>query len=1344
MPSASHRTESQRFRVKTELARGGMGAVFLAYDASTGRDIALKRLLPGAPAKVAGLFEREFHILSSLKHPRIIDVYEYGIDDTGPFYTMELLPGSDLREMAPVEVSAACRYLRDVASSLALLHARRLLHRDVSPRNVRTSSDGRCKLIDFGALTSFGVAQDIVGTAPAIPPEALTGQPLDQRADLFSLGALAYWVLTGRQAYPARHIRDLPDAWTKEPLPPSAHAPGVPPELDRLVLTLLSPDVLTRPASAAEVIDRLTACGGLEPEHDPRTARAYLVGTAFVERDRALARFARRMRQMRSKGQGTSLFVTGDPGVGKSRFVTECALKAQLSGTTVLFADASTRFGPLSTIGALIRQLCLLLPGAAQEVLGPHASLLCTVWEDLPIEPLGPSSAEPGRERAAALVAVVKAAIRKVARSFPLLVAVDNVDDADAESSAILLELARSDRKNLLLLWSADGSTDRSSAPHAIEDESTRIQLRPLTEAGVAALARSAFGDVPYLGRTASHLFRATDGNPAQCMQTMDRWIETGVIRYSAGVWNLPIEIADASVSRARHVESDRLSCCSAQAQSLARVLSLVERPAGVDFCASLLEDSSRPIAAVLEELVEAGILTRDAEHYRFRRAAFRQHLAGEMIEGRQRELHGRLSEVLLASGTDSATRFQAGLHLILAGEEVRGADLVAKEARHVLARKSDLNRTLVPAIPALQAALDVYEKNSRSNIQRLDLLVPLAIVSYEVSYDFAMRYGSETLSRLERALGLASAAGSRPEVGLQELMQALAAAPVLEPGESATDETPNVVVLVEWLIHAAIALTASASAAIDHEAEERFTGPLGPFTLLGAEHPAAVAHEYCRLITMLSEDHLAEAHEKWSDLLEQLDRLPLPPNMIEPLRLGALSCLGTLECKRDDDAAVARLDELERLGSSSAAAVANRLRFLYHGFRGEIDLAEHYREQVEAYAISRGAAWQIEIWSTCTLSAVYGNTRDRVGNRRVVEQLERLKAQYPSLEQYWERALGSQYHLSGDPKRSIEVLERTLARSEPRARVGWGAVRGSLARAYNQLGDHEDARRICLETIALNEDDRDYVAMNLGIYLELCAAEAGLGEIGSAKQRLDDLLEHHAPRRNPMTLGSLHRTGAHIALLEGDTESFEHHLTEMEGWFRPTNNPALIVQCDELRHAARGSARHGWREARPVTSVVTQSASMVHSVLASCRGEDERRRRALELVAERSGTKEAWLFAADGEGRPRLAAKLGVAAPTPALLEEIDATFRLCTEDEEATELVDSEDQSSMATMAEAPTRYRSYPMTVNQDGELLFLGVIAVPAAPGHAGVGADLLHDIAQQLFEAGDVTAVPRAS
>ncbi|HMI90733.1 MAG TPA: serine/threonine-protein kinase, partial [Polyangiales bacterium] len=191
---------AQRYVVEASLGAGGMAEVFRVRDTADGSVVALKRLNQELVARrpvVAMLFEREYHTLKQLQHPSIVRVHDYGLCELGPYYTMELLGGDDLMQLAPLPWREACAVLRDVASSLAIVHSRRLLHRDVSPRNVRRGPDGRAKLIDFGAMATLGCSGELIGTPPCVPPEAVHGQPLDARADLYALGAVAYWTLTG-------------------------------------------------------------------------------------------------------------------------------------------------------------------------------------------------------------------------------------------------------------------------------------------------------------------------------------------------------------------------------------------------------------------------------------------------------------------------------------------------------------------------------------------------------------------------------------------------------------------------------------------------------------------------------------------------------------------------------------------------------------------------------------------------------------------------------------------------------------------------------------------------------------------------------------------------------------------------------------------------------------------------------------------------------------------------------------------------------------------------------------------------------------------------------------------
>lgn len=197
---------AERFELHEVLGRGGMATVYRATDLGSGKTVALKQLTrPESDAqrlRMEALFEREFHTLSQLSHPSVIEVYDYGITPEGAcYYTMELLDGGTLRERAPIPWREACRLMFDVCSSLALLHSRRLLHRDISPRNVHCTRDGRAKLIDFGAVAPMVAGGPIVGTPAFTAPEIAQRSAVDGRADLYAVGATLYYTLTAALAF---------------------------------------------------------------------------------------------------------------------------------------------------------------------------------------------------------------------------------------------------------------------------------------------------------------------------------------------------------------------------------------------------------------------------------------------------------------------------------------------------------------------------------------------------------------------------------------------------------------------------------------------------------------------------------------------------------------------------------------------------------------------------------------------------------------------------------------------------------------------------------------------------------------------------------------------------------------------------------------------------------------------------------------------------------------------------------------------------------------------------------------------------------------------------------------
>ncbi|HMI94490.1 MAG TPA: serine/threonine-protein kinase, partial [Polyangiales bacterium] len=536
---------ADRYLVEELLGKGGMAAVYRVRDTHGGAAVALKQLLPIAEPKrrqnIEHAFEREFHTLAQLSHPRVIAVYDYGVDRAGAYYTMELLDGGDLRERAPMPWREACARAFDVCSSLALLHSRGLIHRDISPRNVRCTRDGTAKLIDFGALSAFGAGQAIVGTPAFIAPEVVRRGTLDGRSDLFSLGATLYHALTGRSPYPAREFAQLIESWSRKPLPISGLVPDVPNALEALVAALVSLEPESRPRTAFEVMERLSAIAELGHDEPLSVQQAYLQTPMLVGRDDATT--SARLRIERAlAGSGGGLVIRGGAGIGRSRMLDACILEAKTLGASVLYARAEASGGePLALAQQLCEQLLELHPSAAHAsaIERDASQLFCT---DDAGEPRVVELARAKLPRTELQSALVRW-LADVARVHPLLIAVDNLERVDEPSAALLARLGSEMRRQALLVVATvlSGPADeRSPAIAVLEDSGRSLDLLPLTHSETDQLLGSVFGDVPNLGFVSAWIDSVARGNPRACMDLAQHLVDLQQVSYRGGRWSLP------------------------------------------------------------------------------------------------------------------------------------------------------------------------------------------------------------------------------------------------------------------------------------------------------------------------------------------------------------------------------------------------------------------------------------------------------------------------------------------------------------------------------------------------------------------------------------------------------------------------------------------------------------------------------------------------------------------------------------------------------------------------------------------------------------------------------------
>jgi serine/threonine-protein kinase len=236
-----------------------MGVVYEAHDPALARDVALKVIQPFALADESAreTFEQRFlseaRISGRLSHPGIVVVHDVGRDqESGALYiALERLRGRTLAAITdagrPFDWRQAVRIVAGVARALDHAHAQGVVHRDMKPANVMVLENGEAKIMDFGVATleearvRLTAPGDFLGTPLYMAPEQALGEPVDRRTDLFSLGAIAYTLLTGRPPFEGANMAQVVARVVKEdPAPPSSLVPGIPPRLDRILVRAMA------------------------------------------------------------------------------------------------------------------------------------------------------------------------------------------------------------------------------------------------------------------------------------------------------------------------------------------------------------------------------------------------------------------------------------------------------------------------------------------------------------------------------------------------------------------------------------------------------------------------------------------------------------------------------------------------------------------------------------------------------------------------------------------------------------------------------------------------------------------------------------------------------------------------------------------------------------------------------------------------------------------------------------------------------------------------------------------------------------------------------------------------
>ncbi|HEX4354703.1 MAG TPA: protein kinase [Polyangiales bacterium] len=1259
-----------RYEVLSLLGRGGMASAYRVRDTATGRELALKLLTVArdapAAARTIELFEGEFHTLNQLAHPRVVRAFDYGVADGQPYYTMEILDGGDLHELAPLPWQEVCQIAYEICSVLSLLHSRRLVHRDLTPRNVRRTADGTAKLIDFGLLAPMGPTGLIAGTPPYVAPELVQRMSLDGRSDLFSLGATLYHALTGRTAFPARRFDQLTDLWRSSPLPPSRVVPGIPAPVDELVLGLLRIDLGSRPKSATEVMDRLLPLLAAAPAAELSSARAFLTAPQLVGRDDVVIKFRKQMAHtLRSHGNG--FLLSGVHGSGRSRMLDTFVLEAKLVGAITAragAADAAT--GAFGVASALAAQLCAAMPALSLEVAkqDPHvyailfdADALDRTAEAVAGTPAnhnaGPLADVRMRDLSAGGVdrAVVHLALRSwllgVARRKPIALAVDDIDRIDEASAAWFASLAWEAPEHRLVYAVTVTQAVPGAGPDGVaglsvlREHATEIELRALRADEITRLLSSVFGEVPNLQAVSTALHAISGGRPKDCMSLAQSLVDQGAIASVGGTWVLPSSISAGLLPSGLEEALERsIAALTPLARRVLLTLSLdVRGRLNRATLRRLDEIDPRALDTALDELRAAEMITGNVANYSL--------------------CHGAIARVAIAAASPTD---QASSHRELARLHEQMEDHVVASAFHwlhtdtpelgldaLLARardadgRTELGAGGTKAIGSLatartfERALEVAERLARPRRDLQAVWVMLAAMTARgEDRRFWQRVPKTWLEQLRRDSGYDDFRSLDPS--LDALARLSTAFTTASERHNATPEAERVLApidAIKQLVAYVVCGIAVSVQGLDCEMQASLPELLVPFAALSPLVKAMLCNARG---TQLNGDGQHEAaRAAFIEALAAFETVPVTEmRYVASVRASIMQTVAEIDAFFGVRTSyTARLEEADQ--DPNQAVGAQYIRKVLAMQEGDWEAAERHRQSAELLLLQGGDK---PMFSTLGYELeAHALARDLTGVKHVQTAVRAQAEKYPGWIPVMHIADAHFARLCGDLAGALQHVETARAHaSAGEARSRWALVARVLeVELLTELGQASAAleRGLCMLAECEREGMRSYVRSLSGA---LALAEVQLGDAAGALRRIEAVIvEQKSLTISGLLLGRSYEYAARVGIQSRNVELLQMYSNLAAEQYRAGQTSVLGALYERLLEDARAAglidAAAVDAHSRAEALLAASSWSRVSTAMAGCEDSAERAQRALGVLCNGKVLNRGHLFLVTRDG---------------------------------------------------------------------------------------------------------------
>ncbi|HEX4355314.1 MAG TPA: hypothetical protein VHZ95_20450, partial [Polyangiales bacterium] len=553
-----------------------------------------------------------------------------------------------------------------------------------------------------------------------------------------------------------------------------------------------------------------------------------------------------------------------------------------------------------------------------------------------------------------------------VAGQRPLLIAVDDLNKADEFSTALITALAHQTQNLSLVVLASEteGRTDlHFQAAISLRSVAAHMQLTDLDRGETFDLVESMFGQVPNLERLSDWMFRVAYGNPKLTVELAEHLLARGLVRYVEGTWVLPSdEITEAVPHDVIEALSMRVQGLTPPALALAELLSVRRGGASAEIC--LAADGSEPdeVFGALDELVRRGVLESAGHEYVFAQDAVRKTLENSLPPERSRALHRRWVDLLLREPqTDVDAQLEAGWHLVHTEDELKGADLLA----HVGPRLFEQGLSMSTAVPAIEKALDVYERYGRPLEQRLRLRSALVLAGYLYDYRLAWRYGDETLALLREVSGFNLMTRWSRVIGQRwAFLLGLGFTAIRRLWLPADRRGPPVGLALKYFVRTAMGLMGVRAVALDAPGTTAIVEMLRPLANAPNFTSGRMVYLACRAFALQPLGREGDHYFALRDALAVLRRgrkRDMSEMEYQNLYVGLLMSDGINECYRENSQALARADTLDGIGLRLAFAAAARIRMIYYLRRADMERADHCRRQLDLHAIQGGTTWQVE-----------------------------------------------------------------------------------------------------------------------------------------------------------------------------------------------------------------------------------------------------------------------------------------------------------------------------------------------------------------------------------------------